>query len=73
MLDDGTLAPRVADALRAVLPGVELVPAGLGAWLPADELAEARIVGAWLAGHEAPALELDPRPDADRIAAFVRG
>jgi DNA polymerase-3 subunit epsilon len=48
-------------------------PAGVGGWLPAAELAEARLVGAWLAGHEAPALELDPRPDADAIAAFVRG
>jgi hypothetical protein len=44
---------------------------GLGGWLPADELDETRIVGLWLAGHEARALELDPRPDGDAIAAFV--
>src|SRR5829696_5370806 len=25
---------------------------GLGGWLPAEELVEARIVGAWIAGHE---------------------
>jgi DNA polymerase-3 subunit epsilon len=49
------------------------VPAGLGGWLPADELDEARIVGAWLAGHEVPALELDPPPEPERVTAFVRG
>jgi DNA polymerase-3 subunit epsilon len=47
------------------------VPAGLGGWLPAEELAEARIVGAWLAGHEVPALELDPLPEPATIEAFV--
>jgi DNA polymerase III subunit epsilon len=65
--DPSEVVARTDVALRRA------VPAGLGAWLPAEELAEARLVGAWLAGHEAPALELDPRPDADRIAAFVRG
>jgi DNA polymerase-3 subunit epsilon len=47
------------------------VPVGLGGWLPAEELDEARIVGAWLAGHEVPALELDPPPGAERLASFV--
>ena len=32
----------------------------LGGWLPAGEVAETRLVGAWLAAHEPPALELDP-------------
>jgi DNA polymerase-3 subunit epsilon len=58
---------RTAVALRRA------VPAGLGGWLPADELVEARIVGAWLAGHEAPALELDPAPAPERVRAFVAG
>jgi len=36
-------------------------PGSLGGWLPAEELVEARIVGAWLAGHEeASVVELDP-------------
>src|SRR3954447_13151894 len=40
------LEARTSSALRAA-------PApGLGGWLPAGELDEARIVGAWLAGHE---------------------
>jgi DNA polymerase-3 subunit epsilon len=41
---------------------------GLGGWLPADELDEARIVGSWIAGHdEARTLELDPPPDLARL------
>jgi hypothetical protein len=34
---------------------------GLGGWLPAEELDEARLVGAWLASHEeAEVVELEP-------------
>jgi DNA polymerase-3 subunit epsilon len=62
---------EVAARTDVVLRGA--VPSGLGGWLPAAELAESRIVGAWLAGHEAPTLELDPRPDPEGLAAFVRG
>ena len=49
------LDARTAAALRdAPAPG------GLGGWLPAEELVEARIVGAWIAGHEeAQVTELD--------------
>jgi DNA polymerase-3 subunit epsilon len=65
--DPEEVAGRTAVALRRA------VPAGLGGWLPADELDEARIVGAWLAGHEAPALELDPPPAPERLRAFVAG
>jgi DNA polymerase-3 subunit epsilon len=47
---------------------------GMGGWLPADELAETRIVGSWLAGHEeARSLELDPRPDDAALTAFSAG
>ena len=41
------LEARTAAALRDAP-----VPGSLGGWLPAEELVEARIVGAWLAGHE---------------------
>jgi DNA polymerase-3 subunit epsilon len=41
------------------------------AYLPAAEIAEARIVQTWLAGHEAPALELDPLPAPAALRAFV--
>ncbi len=45
---------------------------GLGGWLPAEELDEARIVGAWLAGHdEARVLELEPEPSPERLASFA--
>ena len=39
--------------------------------LPATEVAEARIVQTWLAGHEARALELDPLPEPAVLQAFV--
>jgi len=63
--DREELAARTDSALRAA-------PAdGLGAWLPADELDEARIVGAWVAAHEPPVLELRPRPPDAELAAFA--
>jgi DNA polymerase-3 subunit epsilon len=51
------LDARTGAALRAA-------PApGLGGWLPAEELDEARIVGAWLASHdEARVIELEAAP-----------
>jgi DNA polymerase-3 subunit epsilon len=42
-----------------------------GGELRADAVGEARIVQTWLAGHEAPALELEPVPSRDAIEAFV--
>jgi DNA polymerase-3 subunit epsilon len=51
--DPAELVARTAAALRAT-PRPEL-----GGWLPADEVAEIRLVGSWLAAHEPPALELD--------------
>jgi DNA polymerase-3 subunit epsilon len=65
--DPDEVAARTDVALRRASP------ASLGGWLPASELDETRIVGAWLAGHEAPELELEPRPDAARLASFVSG
>ena len=45
--------PRSARAFaRAPAPG------SLGGWLPADAVAEARLVGAWIAANQPPALEL---------------
>ena len=63
--DPGELRERTAQALRT-RPGP-----GLGGWLPAEELAEARIVGAWIATNEPPALELDPAPSPERLARFA--
>ncbi|HET8950243.1 MAG TPA: hypothetical protein VFN44_07025, partial [Solirubrobacteraceae bacterium] len=56
--DPGELEARTAAALRdAPAPG------GLGGWLPAEELVESRIVGAWIAGHEeVQVTELDAVP-----------
>jgi len=44
-----------------------------GGELPPDAIGEARIVQTWLAGHEAPALELEPVPSRDAVEAFVAG
>ena len=64
--DARELGTRTTAALR------DSPPPGLGGWLPAAELDEARIVGAWLAGHEeARTLELDPAPSEARLARFA--
>ena len=41
----------------------------LGGWLPPDEIAEARLVGLWLAAHEARVHELTPRTDPRALAS----
>jgi DNA polymerase III subunit epsilon len=65
--DPGELTARTAAALRAA-PRREL-----GGWLPADEVAETRLVGAWVAAHDPPALELDERVlEQGRLLGWVR-
>jgi DNA polymerase-3 subunit epsilon len=39
--------------------------------VPADEVDEMRIVAAWVADHEPPELDLDPRPGEDALLAFA--
>ena len=63
--DPAEVASRTAEALR-VAPRAEL-----GGWLRPEEIDEAHIVGAWLAAHEAPVLELAPGSDATAVAARV--
>ena len=63
--DPAELATRTDAALRAV-PRKEL-----GGWLRPDEVAEARLVGAWVAAHEPPVLELGPEIDARSLRAFA--
>lgn len=41
--------------------------------IPADEVDEVRIVAAWVAANDPPALSLQPRPGAARLAAFAAG
>ena len=67
--DPGELASRTADALRAA-PRPER-----GGWLTPEEIAEARIVGLWLAAHEdARVRELRPgAEDPGALAAWVGG
>ena len=63
--DHDELLERTASALRSARPG------SAGGWLPAGELDEIRIVGAWLATHRARTLELGARPDGERLRRFV--
>jgi DNA polymerase-3 subunit epsilon len=65
--DPAELASRTADALRAA-PRPEL-----GGWLRPEEIDEARIVGLWLAAHEARVRELRPDTDPGALAAWVSG
>jgi DNA polymerase III subunit epsilon len=63
--DPGELAQRTA-AMLSSAPRREL-----GGWLPAEEIDEARIVGAWTAAHAPPALELAAAPGEDDLRRFV--
>src|SRR5215203_4329958 len=65
--DPDELAARTADALRAA-PRPEL-----GGWLRPDEIAEARIVGLWLAAHDARVHELTPGTDPGVLAERLSG
>jgi DNA polymerase-3 subunit epsilon len=60
------LAARSARAFRAAPP-----PGKLGGWLPADAVAEARLVGMWIAANRPPALELGPRTGEAAHHAFL--
>ncbi len=46
---------------------------GLGGWLPADAVAETRLVGLWMAAHSPPALELRRGTGEPEHAAFLGG
>ena len=66
-VDGSPLAPRSLRAFRyAPAPGK------LGGWLPADAVAEARLVGAWVAANSPPSLELGPRTGEPAHDAFLR-
>jgi DNA polymerase III subunit epsilon len=64
--DPAELAGRTETALAAA------PPAGLGGWLPADELDETRIVGSFLAGRgDVRVFELGAGVDEKALAAFT--
>jgi DNA polymerase-3 subunit epsilon len=60
------LAPRSARAY-AEAPAAT----SLGGWLPADAVAESRLVGAWIAANRPPALELGARTGEAAHTAFL--
>ena len=65
-VDGSPLAPRSLRALRHAP-----APNKLGGWLPADAVAEARLVGAWIAANDPPSLELGARTGETAHEAFV--
>ena len=74
----GRCAPRsAADAARSHATRARSARAfarparKLGGWLPADAVAEARLVGAWIAANQPPALELGARTGEAAHAAFL--
>ncbi|HWV87998.1 MAG TPA: exonuclease domain-containing protein [Capillimicrobium sp.] len=66
-----TEAGDLDERTRAALRGWD--PRRPATHVPADEVDEVRIVAAWVAANAPPALSLDPRPDAARLAAFAAG
>ncbi len=66
-VDGSPLAPRSKRAF-----GYAPAPGKLGGWLPADAVAEARLVGAWMAANSPPSLELGPRTGEPAHEAFLQ-
>jgi DNA polymerase-3 subunit epsilon len=60
------LAARSAQAFRAAP-----APGKVGGWLPADAVAEARLVGLWVAANRPPTLELGARTGEAAHTAFL--
>jgi DNA polymerase-3 subunit epsilon len=60
------LAPRSARAYAEAPASTSL-----GGWLPADAVAESRLVGAWIAANRPPALELGARTGKAAHTAFL--
>jgi DNA polymerase-3 subunit epsilon len=67
VVDWGPLPPLSELTARSRLA---LTAAG-GAWLPADAIAEARLVGAWIASNQPPALELGPSVGEPEHRSFL--
>jgi DNA polymerase-3 subunit epsilon len=73
IIDWGRLPSGEEELLARTEAAVRAAPRReLGGWLPAAEVPEARLVGAWVAAHEPPVLELGERTTMGRLAAFVR-
>jgi DNA polymerase III subunit epsilon len=65
VVDFGPAGPDLAERTAAALR-TRAEP-----YVPADEVAELRIVSTWLAAHEPPVLDLAPPPDPGALAAFL--
>jgi DNA polymerase-3 subunit epsilon len=73
VVDWGPLPGAPEELLARSVAAVRATPRReLGGWLPAGEVAEARLVGAWVAAHEPPRLELHADTTSAQLAEFVR-
>ena len=72
VMDWGRLPDDPAELLARSRAVVRAAPRPeLGGWLPAAEVAEMRLVGAWVAAHEPPVLELGEHTDGGQLTRFV--
>jgi DNA polymerase-3 subunit epsilon len=71
VVDWGPAVPPAELALRSARALARAPRAGVGGWLPADAIAETRLVGLWMAAHTPPALELRPGLGVREHSAFL--
>jgi DNA polymerase-3 subunit epsilon len=74
-LVDGRIAdwaPLGEDAAERTAAVLRRRAGGPTAHVPADEIAEVRIVSTWVAAHDPPALRLDPAPSPSALSRFLR-
>jgi DNA polymerase-3 subunit epsilon len=71
VVDWGPAGPPAELAARSARALARAPRAGVGGWLPADAIAETRLVGLWMAAHAPPALELGAGVGEREHAAFL--
>jgi DNA polymerase-3 subunit epsilon len=71
VVDWGPAGPPAELAQRSARALARAPRGGVGGWLPADDVAETRLVGLWMAAHAPPALELRPGIGEPEHAAFL--
>jgi DNA polymerase-3 subunit epsilon len=69
LVDWAPLAEDAAERTAAALRGRSPAPT---THVPADEIAEVRIVSTWVASHEPRVLALDPAPSESDLSGFLR-
>jgi DNA polymerase III subunit epsilon len=71
VVDWGPAGQAAELAARSARARARAPSGGLGGWLPADAIAETRLVGLWMAAHAPPTLELRAGVGTPEHAAFL--